>query len=206
MGDRDEQQWINHDPGVELQTLAQARQQREALQLRIGGANYIEIGDHYGITARAAQRIVEQAIKDEVPTELRDEMRAIVLTRLDVITKRCMLRLASASCAPEEQERAEERLLKVIDRVVDITGIREPVKVDVTNRDALDAEIDALVQDLTRPVPAAPDVRPPTRHDNDRIDPDLSRGSGRWQARMHRTDRDTDRDHGDHSYGDPNVP
>ena len=44
----------------------------------------------------------------------------------------------------------------------------------------------------------APDVGPPGRTDADRIDPEVSRSSGRWQGRMRRT--------GDRDYGDPNVP
>ena len=202
--DDDEQEWINHDPGAELQTLAAARRERDALQLRMGGASYLEIGEHLGCSARDANRLVTSAIKAEVPTELRDEVRALTLARLDVIIKRQMIRLGSAAATPAEQDRAEEMILKVTDRIVDITGARAPIKIDATVTDAIDEEIALLVQDLTRPLPAAPNVAPPGRAEDDRIDPDLSRGSGRWQGRMHRTDR---RDRGgDRGYGDPNVP
>ena len=199
--DDDEQEWINHDPSAELATLAEARREREALQLRIGGASFMEIGDHFGITAREASRIVERAIKAEVPTELRDQTRALTLARLDLIMKRNMIRLVSPTCSADEQERAEERVLKITDRIVDITGARAPVQVDVHNHDAWDEEIAILVNDLTRPIMPRPDVAPRGRGTDDRVDPDRSRGSGRWQARMHRTDRGTDR-----GYDDPSVP
>jgi len=72
--DDDEQEWINHDPSAELATLADARRAREILQLRIGGASMMEIGDHFGITAREVSRIVEREIKNQVPVELRDQI------------------------------------------------------------------------------------------------------------------------------------
>jgi hypothetical protein len=197
--DDDEQEWINHDSGAELQTLAQARAERDALRLRLGGASYIEIGEHLGITARDANRMVAAAIKAEVPTELRDEVRALTLARLDVIIKRNMIRLGSPAASPAEQDRAEDMILKITDRIVDITGARAPIKIDATVTDAIDEEIAILVADLTRPLSTAPGVGPPRRTDDDRIDPDLSRGSGRWQGRMRRTDADR-------GYDDPSVP
>jgi hypothetical protein len=196
----DEQQWINHDPGAELETLAQARRERTALQLRMGGASYIEIGEHLGTTAREANRIVASAIRAEVPTELRDEVRALTLGRLDVILKRNMIKLGSAAATPDEQDRAEDMVLKITDRIVDITGARAPIKIDATVTDAIDEEIALLVADLTRPVAARPDVAPPGRSEDDRIDPDLSRGSGRWQGRMRRGGG-----RGDRGYDDPAV-
>ena len=197
-----EQEWINHDPGTELETLESARRERTALQLRMGGASYLEIGEHLGTSAREANRIVAQAIKAEVPTELRDEVRALTLGRLDMIIKRQMIRLGSSAASPAEQDRAEDMILKITDRIVDITGARAPIKIDATVTDAIDEEIAILVADLTRPVPAAPDVVPPGRTESDRIDPDLSRGSGRWQGRMHRGDRPSG---GDRDYDDPAV-
>ncbi len=201
MSSRDdaEQEWINHDPGSELETLEGARRERTALQLRMGGASYMEIGEHLGTTAREANRIVASAIRAEVPTELRDEVRALTLGRLDVILKRNMIKLGSAAATPDEQDRAEDMVLKITDRIVDITGARAPIKIDATVTDAIDEEIAILVADLTRPVAARPDVAPPGRTEADRIDPDLSRGSGRWQGRMHRGDR------GDRGYDDPAV-
>jgi len=196
--DADEHQWINHDPGTELETLESARRERTALQLRMGGASYLEIGEHLGCSAREASRIVATAIKAEVPTELRDEVRALTLGRLDIILKRNMIKLGSSAASPDEQDRAEDMVLKITDRIVDITGARAPIKIDATVTDAIDEEIALLVADLTRPVSAAPDVVPPGRTEDDRIDPDLSRGSGRWQGRMRRGDRDR-------GYDDPAV-
>ena len=193
-----EDQWINHDPSTELQTLAQAREERVALQLRLGGASYVEIAEHFGITVRDANRRVRKAIEAEVPTELRNEVRALALARLDVLIKRQMLTLSSSICTPAQQERAEEMVLKIQDRIMDITGAREPIRIDTNPTDNLDEKIMLLVQDLTRPVAPAPDVGPPGRTDADRIDPEVSRSSGRWQGRMRRT--------GDRDYGDPNVP
>jgi hypothetical protein len=195
-----EQEWINHDPGTELETLAAARRERDALQLRLGGASYVEIGEHIGVSTREAKRIVAHGIEAEVPTELRDEVRALTLARLDMVLKRNMIKLGSAVCTPDEQDRAEDMILKVTDRIVDITGARAPVKIDARVTDALDEEIALLVADLTKPVSAAPDVTPPGRSDDDRIDPDLSRGSGRWHGRMQRGRGD------DRGYGDPSVP
>ncbi len=195
--DADEHQWIDHDPGTELETLAAARRERTALQLRMGGASYLEIGEHLGTSAREANRIVASAIKAEVPTELRDEVRALTLGRLDVILKRNMIKLGSSAATPDEQDRAEDMVLKITDRIVDITGARAPIKIDATVTDAIDEEIALLVADLTRPVSAAPDVVPPGRTEDDRIDPDLSRGSGRWQGRMRRGN--------DRGYDDPAV-
>jgi len=197
----DEQEWINHDPGTELETLAAAGRERDALQLRIGGASYVEIGEHLGLTAREAKRIVIKAIEREVPAELRDEVRALTLARLDIILKRNMIRLGSSAATPEEQDRAEEMVLKVNDRIVDITGARAPIKIDARVTDAIDEEIAILVADLTRPVAAAPNVTPPGRTQDERIDPNLSRGSGRWQGRMGRTGDSRDR-----GYDDPSVP
>ena len=201
MGNHDhaEEEWINHDPAAEVATLAEMRREREILELRIGGASYVEIGDHYGLSARDVSRIVDRAIKSEVPTELRDHVRALTLARMDILMKRNMIRLVSPTVGAEEQERAEDRVLKITDRIMDITGARAPVQVDVTNHDALDEEIAILVQDLTRAVPPRPDVAPPVRGEDNRINPDLSARSGRWQGRMHRTDRD-------HGYDDPSVP
>jgi hypothetical protein len=142
---------------------------------------------------------VAAAIKAEVPTELRDEVRALTLARLDVIIKRNMIRLGSPAASPAEQDRAEDMILKITDRIVDITGARAPIKIDATVTDAIDEEIAILVADLTRPLSTAPGVGPPRRTDDDRIDPDLSRGSGRWQGRMRRTDADR-------GYDDPSVP
>lgn len=207
MGDHDrytgEDQWINHDPGAELQTLAQARQEREALQLRVGGASYIEIGEHLGITARDASRLVDRAIKAEVPTELRDQTRALILARLDVVVKRNMIKLVSPAASAAEQDRAEDMILKTTDRITDITGARAPVQVDVHNHDALDEEIALMVQDLTKPIPPPPNVTPPGRTEDDRVNPERSARSGRWQARMHRGDRPGST--GDRRYDDPTV-
>ena len=209
--DDDEQEWINHDPGVELQTLAAARRGREALQLRLGGASYLEIGEHLGIPTREANRIVAVEIESQVPTELRDEVRALTLARLDIILKRNMIKLGSSAATPDEQERAEDMVLKITDRIVDITGARAPTRIDVTTTDAIDEEIKILVDDLLKAVPPAPNVTPPGRTDGERIDPDLSRGSGRWQGRMHRggvngrEGNSRSQDSRDRRYDDPNV-
>jgi hypothetical protein len=206
--DDDEAQWINHDPHAEVALLEDLAREREALQMRIAGFSYLDIAEAQGGTSRDASRRVTEAIKREVPTELREEARALSLERLGLIIRRNIMKLSSSATTEDEKERAEDVITRVTMNIVEITGAKAPIQVDVRHHDALDAELDALVADLTRPVPPAPNVAPPLRGDDDRIDPDLSRGSGRWRGRMRRGDseRPDSDNRSDRGYDDPSVP
>ena len=117
----------------------------QALDLRLAGASYRQIGDTLGVSHVQAIRDVATMIK-EYATEPADQVRKAEAARLD------KLMLAHWPQAIKGDVRATTMVLQIMDRRARLLGLNAPQKIDITNwirtmaeREGLDP--DAAVRD-----------------------------------------------------------
>lgn len=65
-------------------TIENAERDAEAARLHAAGHNYVEIGQHFGITRQAAMRAVQRAVR-EVVQEAGEEVLKLHLTRMEYL-------------------------------------------------------------------------------------------------------------------------
>lgn len=100
--------------------------ERDALELRKGGATYAEIADRLGITESGAYRAVRRALSKlaELSLEEATELRTLELERLD------RLLLAVWPTAIQGHLGAIDRAERLIGRRARILGIEGPIKLE----------------------------------------------------------------------------
>lgn len=151
-----------------------AERDAEACRLRARALSYAEIAKRLGYVDEShAHRAVQRALKATVQ-EASDELRAVELKRLDGLY-RLALKVAERAHVTVSNGRvvhlgdlplqddapalaAIDRLLKIQERRARLLGLDAPVKHEVRNVDAVDAEIEQLVARLAaggqNPAPA----------------------------------------------------
>ena len=117
----------------------------QALDLRLAGASYRQIGDTLGVSHVQAMRDVSKMVS-EYATEPADEVRKAEAARLD------KLMLAHWPRAIQGDVRATTIVLQIMDRRARLLGIDTPQRIDITHwirtmaeREGLDP--DAAVRD-----------------------------------------------------------
>jgi hypothetical protein len=103
---------------------AKARdRQATALKLRASGATYAAIGEHLGVSAVAAYKMVKLAI-DEIPAEAVADLRAVELGRLDRLTAAVWRNATDGSI------KHIDTVVKLMERRAKLTGLDAPVLTD----------------------------------------------------------------------------
>ena len=141
-----------------------AERDAQACQLRVQALSYAEIAEKLGYADQGhAHRAVQRALKATMQ-EAADELRVVELKRLDSMFKLALKvanrahvtvsngRVVYLEDTPLEDDgpalAAIDRLLKIQERRARLLGLDAPVKHEVRNVDAVDAEIELLVARL----------------------------------------------------------
>jgi hypothetical protein len=104
---------------------ALANKERQALELRMAGASFDQIAQKLGYSEKgAAHRAVTRALISTVKPAA-DELRELETARLD------RLLLAFWPAALEGDEKAADRVLRIMDQRAKLLGLNMPTKVDV---------------------------------------------------------------------------
>jgi len=128
--------------------LVKAEQQARILEMWIKGESSDTIAEEVGLSKSTVYRVRKEALQEAVP--LRDakaeELRELELQRLDELQAAHWERALSGSILVSEK--AAKVVLSCIDRRVKMLGLDAPVRVDARVQSQLDAEIEALVEQL----------------------------------------------------------
>jgi hypothetical protein len=117
-----------------------AERKKNAVELRLAGASYREIGDALGCSTVTAMNDCKEALA-EIPMQQADEMRTVELSRLD------RLQRAVWGKAVKGDLQAVDRAIKIIDRRAKLLGLDAPQQVQITANDVdLDATVDKMLR------------------------------------------------------------
>lgn len=121
--------------------------ERRVVELRRAGATFDEIANATGYaTAQGAYLAYHRALKRTLVDAGTEDIRQLELDRLDKMQKAIWAKVMQGDTA------AIHTALKILDRRARYLGLDAPVKsevkVDVATRDAIDAEMERLVQML----------------------------------------------------------
>jgi hypothetical protein len=123
-------------------SIAVRERERRAVQLRVEGLTYDEIGDRLGVSRRMASRIVNRAM-DRVLREPVGQLVDLELARLDVLWAAMLPRAVRGSA------RHAEVCVRICERRSRLLGLDQPAKMEmrmsVEEVDALDREIEQLL-------------------------------------------------------------
>ena len=152
----------NSTRGLPLR-LQDLQNERDALHLRLEGLSYEQIGDAQGCTAGTASNRVQRAIRDQVPAELREDARRIQHERITAMVRWNLTVIWSQGTSDDAKFKAQAMLHRWLEREAKLLGLDMPVQIEIGPRgDDLDQEIEALMAQLTRPIPPVPaGHRPP---------------------------------------------
>jgi hypothetical protein len=134
----------NGSPGG---SIAARKRERVAIELRIDGCNFAEIGDRLGISDRMASRIVHRAMN----RVLREPVGQLIdpeSARLDALWQAMWPRAVAGSA------RHAEVCVRICERRARLLGLDQPAKMEmrmsVEEVDALDREIEQLLDGYRR--------------------------------------------------------
>jgi Sigma-70, region 4 len=123
-----------------------ARRERErvAVELRVDGCTYAEIGDRLGISDRMASRIVNRAM-NRVLREPTDQLIDLERARLDALWQAMWPKAVAGSA------RHAEVCVRISERRSRLLGLDAPTRVHASAlADVTDAELDAEIERLLR--------------------------------------------------------
>lgn len=102
-----------------------SERRKKACELRLAHWNYEQIGEELGITKQAAHYHVKKALAElrAKTEESAEDIRSLELTRLDAIAAKLIMR------SLKDDDAATDRLLRVMQRRADLTGIDAPQKI-----------------------------------------------------------------------------
>ncbi len=130
--------------------VAAAERQAQALQLRLGGASFAQIGRQLGdVSAPRAYQLYKAALR-QVVRQPNAELVDLELARLD------QLLVAMWPKAMQGSGWAVERCLSIMERRARLLGLDAPTKHEVMTIDAIDAEIRHLEAELAGRAGTAP--------------------------------------------------
>src|SRR5699024_8410222 len=117
-----------------------AERKKNAVELRLAGASYRDIGNALGCSTVTAMNDCKEALA-EIPMQQADEMRTVELSRLDLLQR------AVWGKAIKGDLQAVDRALKIIDRRAKLLGLDAPQQVQITANDVdLDATVDKMLR------------------------------------------------------------
>lgn len=149
-----------------------AQRDAEALELRKRGLSYSEIARALGYANEGGAHKAVQRGLQAIVAEPAQDVRELELARLDVLWKRALKalerhhvtvsngRVVYLGDTPIEDDtqalQAIDRLLKIQERRARLIGLDAPVKHEVRNVSAIDAEIERLLESMGARGQAAP--------------------------------------------------
>lgn len=146
-------------PASRAQRAATAQRRRQAIALRLAGADLQTIADRLGYSSRAAVCVDLRRAHDIALAETihdAEELRHLEVARLD------RLQAAVWPAALAGDVRAADSALRIIDRRCRLLGLDAPARVELLTMGAIEAEIARLTAELgeadddrTRADPAA---------------------------------------------------
>lgn len=122
-----------------------ADRRRQAVELRLDGMSYEAIADRLGWRSHSS---AHAAVQDGLQDAIREPAESLIrleLLRLDELHRACWGKAMAGDL------RAVDRVLRVMERRARLLGLDKPaaVAVDVSHVDDLDAQISALVAELS---------------------------------------------------------
>lgn len=143
--------------------LSTIEDERQALEWRLSGWSYAQIADQQGCTPNTAQNRVERAIRDQIPRETREDARRLATERITAMIRWNLTVVWDPATSMDDKFKAQAMLHRWFEREAKLLGLDQPVVVEVGQRGSdLDAEIEQLMAQLTRPLAPAPAAtRPP---------------------------------------------
>lgn len=145
-------------PASKAQRAATAQRRRQAIALRLAGADLQTIADRLGYAGRAAVCVDLGRAYDVALAEMTrdaEELRALELARLD------RLQAAVWAAAMAGNVRAADTALRVIDRRCRLLGLDAPQRHEVITMTQIEAEIVRLEAELGTLPPAQRPALPP---------------------------------------------
>lgn len=128
--------------------------EHEALNLRLRGFSYAAIAEIQECHAHTARARVSRAIKRQIPKETIDEARRLEVERIDALIRLNLAVIESSATLLVEKMRAQDTLLRCMERKSKFLGLDAPVVIEQRHSDTTDSEIEALVIQLS----AVPDM------------------------------------------------
>lgn len=137
-----------------LETLETLELEREALDLAQRGYTIRRIADVQGCAPSIAHKRLERALDRLAPVEEAEMYRRLLGDQLDEQAARA-LAMQDAAMTGEAPDfhagiRAGELFVRVADRLAKLRGLDAPVRADVKISGALEAEVESLVNELSR--------------------------------------------------------
>lgn len=99
-----------------------------ALDFRLQGHTFEEIGESLGVSTTRAYELVEIALKDTL-AEKAEKVRQMELRRLDLMTPQHL------KSAIEGDPKAVDAVIKIMDRRSKLMGLDKPIKTELTGKD-----------------------------------------------------------------------
>lgn len=121
------------DPLKTRKQMVREEERKKALQLRLAGATYAEIGEAMGCGISAARTRIKGALSD-ICAEERGQLRSIEVARLDRLQRSCWAAALAGDLA------AIDRSVKIIDRRAKLLGLDAPQQMEVTS--SMDVDLD----------------------------------------------------------------
>lgn len=132
------------------------KQQRTkaALAMRLGGATYPEMADHFGVSLSTVHGDVRRALQD-IPKDAANELREAEAMKLDRLQRAVWTKALDGNLG------AVDRVLAIIRQRARLFGLDAPQQVQVAGGSSFD--LDAVVRDLAAasqepPAPAPPEL------------------------------------------------
>lgn len=132
------------DPLKTRKQMEREEERKKALQLRLAGATYAEIGEAMGCGTSAARMRIRGALSD-ICAEERSQLRSIEVARLDRLQRSCWTAALAGDLA------AIDRSVKIIDRRAKLLGLDAPQQLEVAS--TMDVDLDgtaAKIMELAR--------------------------------------------------------
>ncbi len=122
---------ILRGPGLQAKMARTAAKRKEALELRINGATYEQIGARMTCSSMSAHRYVNEALKD-IPADRAKQLREIEEGRLDLLTVRLNNERREKGA---DRVRIDLALLKVSESRRKLLGLDAPTRNEHTGKD-----------------------------------------------------------------------
>lgn len=132
-------------PASKAQRAATADRRRRAIALKLAGADYESIARALGYASRGA---VHTDITRALEASLREQAHDLEIWRHEGVLSLQRLKRAVWAAALSGDLKAAEVALKIVDRLLRLTGADLPARVEVITMSAIEAEISRLSAEL----------------------------------------------------------
>ena len=148
-------------PASKAQRAATANRRRQAIAMKLAGADYETIAQALGYASRGA---VHTDITRALEASLREQARDLEVWRQELLLSLQRLKRAMWPAAMAGDPKSADTALRIVDRMARLTGADVPARVEVITMSAIEAEISRLSAELAADaddgeVPSEPGLR-----------------------------------------------